>query len=164
VDANLERNTAPADLLAAVGALIAARLRLFENDVPVLTHGDVTFNNVIWDGATASLIDFESAGAAPLDRELDLVLRFLEEPHFVSPDAVAATKALYKPVLIWLRDAYPELFAHPALIERLEIYDALWELVQLLNYLPDHPRDTAGRLENLVLGRAPWKAALAAVI
>ncbi len=164
VDANLERRTAPADLLRAVAGLISTRLPLFEDDVAVLTHGDVTFNNVIWDEATASLIDFESAGAAPLDRERDLVLRFLDKPHFVSPDAAAATKALFKPVLGWLRDAYPKLFTHPTLVERLEVYDALWELVQLLNYPADHPRDTVGRLEALVLGRAPWKAALETVI
>lgn len=160
LDANLEQCTAPAGLLQAVGALIATRLPLFEGDVAVLTHGDVTFNNVIWDGATASLIDFEAAGAAPLDRELDLVLRFLDEPHFVSPDAIAETKALFQPVLGWLRDACPEMFAHPALVERIEVYDALWELVQLLNYPPDHPRDTARRLQAVVQGRPPWKAAL----
>jgi len=164
VDANLERGAAPADLLHAASALIAARLPLFEDDVPVLTHGDITFTNVIWDGTAASLIDFEASAAAPLDRELDLLLRFLEEPEAVGPGAAGDSKAPYQPVLGWLRDAYPELFAHPTLVERIEVYDALWELVQLLNYPPDHPRNTAARLENLVLGRAPWKAALAAVV
>ena len=162
VDANLERHTAPADLLHAASVLIATRLPLFEDDVPVLTHGDATFTNVIWDGATASLIDFETSGAAPLDRELDLLLRFIVELEAVSPDAARETKALYQPVIGWLRDAYPEMFAHPALVERLEVYDALWELVQLLNYPPGHPRNTVARLEAIVTGHAPWKTALAA--
>jgi hygromycin-B 7''-O-kinase len=161
VDASLERCTAPADLLHAASALVATRLALFEDDVPVLTHGDATFTNVIWDGTTASLIDFESSGAAPLDRELDLLLRFLGEPEAVSPDAAGGSKALYQPVLGWLRDAYPEMFTHPALVERLEVYDALWELVQLLNYPPDHPRNTVARLEAIVTGHAPWKITLA---
>jgi hypothetical protein len=31
-----------------------------------------------------------------------------------------------------------------------------------MNYPPDHPRNTAARLETIVTGRAPWKTALAA--
>ena len=120
----------------------------------VLTHGDLSFANVIWDGDQAALVDFESAGAAPLDRELDVLLRFLAAPEAFSPDSAAGSAALYRPVVGWLRDAYPELFAHPDLSERLEVYDALWELVQLMNYPPDHPRDTAGRLAAIVTGRS----------
>ena len=107
---------------------------------------------MIWDGDQAALVDFESAGAAPLDRELDVLLRFLAAPEAFSPDSAAGPAALYRPVVGWLRDAYPELFAHPDLSERLEVYDALWELVQLMNYPPDHPRDTAGRLAAIVAG------------
>ena len=61
VDANLERGTAPADLLHAASALIAARLALFEDDVPVLTHGDATFTNVIWDGTTAKDVVYDGS-------------------------------------------------------------------------------------------------------
>jgi aminoglycoside phosphotransferase (APT) family kinase protein len=124
----------------------------------VLTHGDLTFTNVIWDGRQARLVDFESSGTAPIDRELDLLLRFLTSPEAFSPGAAGDSRPLYDPVIGWLRDAYPEMFAHPELVRRLEVYDALWELVQLLNYPPDHPRDTAARLETIVTGRAPWKA------
>jgi hypothetical protein len=162
VDANLAGCTAPAALLAATSLFVEARLAGFDDDIAVLAHGDVTFANVVWDGTTASLVDFESAGAAPIDRELDVLLRFLDGPDAFSPDSAGASKALCPPVLGWLRDAYPEMFAHPALIERLEVYDALWELVQLLNYPPDHPRNTVARLETIVTGRAPWKTALEA--
>jgi aminoglycoside phosphotransferase (APT) family kinase protein len=164
VDSNLARRTAPASLLAATDVVMETRLASFDDDVPVLTHGDVAFGNVIWDGTTASLVDFESASAAPIDRELDVLLRFLTGPHAFSPDGAGAAKALYEPVLGWLCDAYPDMFAHPALVARLEVYDALWELVQLLNYPPDHPRNTVARLEAIVTGRAPWKAALAVAI
>lgn len=154
VEANLEQNTASSDLLAAAGDFIAARRACFQNDEEVLTHGDLSFANVIWDGDQAALVDFESAGAAPLDRELDVLLRFLAAPEAFSPDSAAGPAALYRPVVGWLRDAYPELFAHPELTARLEVYDALWELVQLMNYPPDHPRDTAGRLAAIVSGAA----------
>lgn len=154
VDANLERGTSPAALLEKAGDFIAARLGCFAAADEVLTHGDLSFANVIWDGAQAALVDFESAGAAPLDRELDVLLRFLAEPEAFSPGAAKGAAALYTPVAGWLREAYPELFAHPDLAARLEVYDALWELVQLMNYPADHPRDTAGRLEAIVTGQA----------
>lgn len=154
VEANLERETAPTNLLNAAGDFIAARLGWFQNDAPVLTHGDLSFANVIWDGDQAALVDFESAGAAPLDRELDVLLRFLEAPEAFSPDAGEGAAAHYMPVVGWLRDAYPELFAQPNLTLRLEVYDALWELVQLMNYPADHPRDTAGRLAAITNGKA----------
>lgn len=154
VDANLERNTTSRALLEATADFIAARMACFAEGDEVLTHGDLSFANVIWDGDQAALVDFESAGAAPLDRELDVLLRFLATPEDFSPDGAQGAAALYTPVTGWLRQAYPELFAHPDLSSRLEVYDALWELVQLLNYPADHPRDTAGRLEAIVTGRA----------
>ncbi|MBP8248002.1 MAG: phosphotransferase [Phenylobacterium sp.] len=154
VDANLDLRTSPADMLEKAGDFIAARLGCFAAGDEVLTHGDLSFANMIWDGDQAALVDFESAGAAPLDRELDVLLRFLEGPGAFSPDGVQQSAGLFAPVLGWLRDAYPELFTHPHLTARLEVYDALWELVQLMNYPPDHPRDTAGRLSAIVNGQA----------
>jgi aminoglycoside phosphotransferase (APT) family kinase protein len=157
-EAGLERSTAAKSLLRAGAGFIEARLGAFADDREVLTHGDLTFANVIWDGCQAHLVDFEGSGAAPIDRELDLLLRFVTSPEAFSPAGATDSTALYEPVIAWLRDAYPDMFAHPELVRRLEVYDALWELVQLLNYPADHPRDTAARLETIVTGRAPWKA------
>ncbi len=157
-DAGLERGVTSASLLEAAASFIEARLGAFADDREVLTHGDVTFANVVWDGAQAHVVDFEGSGAAPVDRELDLLLRFLGSPEAVSPSATGQSAALYEPVIGWLRDGYAELLTHPDLVRRLEVYDVLWELVQLLNYPPDHPRNTTARLETIVTGRAPWKA------
>lgn len=160
VAANRERRTAAAALLTAAATFIDDRRACFAGDTEVLTHGDLAFANVIWDGTRTGLVDFESGGAAPIDRELDVLLRFLGAPEAFSPDAAPGAAAAYAPVLGWLRDAYPELFAHPSLADRLAVYDALWELTQLMNYPADHPRDTAGRLAAILAGRAPWRAAL----
>ena len=86
-DAGLERRAAPEPLLRAAVSFIEARLDAFADDHEVLTHGDLTFANVIWDGSQARLVDFESSGAAPIDRELDLLLRFLTSPEAFSPGA-----------------------------------------------------------------------------
>lgn len=160
-EANRARGTAPETLLAAATTFIEDRLTCFAGDAEVLTHGDLAFANAIWDGGGAGLVDFESAAAAPLDRELDVLLRFLGAPEAFSPEGGQGSAEAYAPVVGWLREAYPELFAHPALMERLAVYDALWEMTQLMNYPADHPRDTAGRLEAILAGRAPWGAALA---
>jgi aminoglycoside phosphotransferase (APT) family kinase protein len=145
--------------------LIESRLGLFAADQQVVTHGDASFANVLWDGERAALVDFESCGLAPLDRELDLLLRFLGAPAEFSPESGARQQApIFSPVLPWLRDAYPEMFSHPDLLARLEVYDALWELVQLLNYPADNPRRTADRLDRILAGDARWKAPVAGLL
>ena len=59
--------------------VVRSTQRLIEPfDVPTLIHGDLTFENVLWDGERISaLIDFEWSRAAPPDLELDVFLRFL---------------------------------------------------------------------------------------
>jgi aminoglycoside phosphotransferase (APT) family kinase protein len=163
VEANLRLGAAPESLLRDAGRFIELRLALFEGDQPVLTHGDVSFANVLWDGERAALVDFESCALAPLDRELDMLLRCLGAPGEFSPDASTSAAPMFSPALGWLRDACPELFSHPDLIARLEVYDVLWELVQLLNYPPDHPRNSAARLARILAGDAVWKPAIAAL-
>jgi len=68
VDFCVERSVAAPALLRAAADFIEARLGAFADDREVLTHGDLTFTNVIWDGEQARLVDFETSGAAPLDR------------------------------------------------------------------------------------------------
>src|SRR5947199_376910 len=51
-------------------------------DVPTLIHGDLTFENVLWDrDHVTGLIDFEWSRAAPADLELDVFLRFCAFPE-----------------------------------------------------------------------------------
>jgi hygromycin-B 7''-O-kinase len=141
-------------LLDEVGAFIAERLDAFAPEPEALVHSDVHFGNVMWDnGRISALLDFEAARLAPPDLELDTLLRFAREPELF--DWPSLPVKLTRHDLIgfadWLADAYPTLFAHPHLNIRLDVYDALWQLVQLLHFPPDSgPPDPWGHLVALL--------------
>jgi aminoglycoside phosphotransferase (APT) family kinase protein len=123
---------------AAEAALVSA-LPHFANDRPVLMHGDMHFANLLWhDDALTALLDFEGARLAPPDQELDTLLRYVREPALFrsTPGERVAEPGVLAGVPEWLAEAYPALFAHPRLAERLRAYDILWQLVQLLHFPP----------------------------
>jgi hygromycin-B 7''-O-kinase len=107
-----------------------------------LVHGDMTFENVLWDGERiSSLFDFEWARAAPPDVDLDVLLRFCAQPELhVADDYVAITKAAdYRSVPSWFRDAYPELFEFPGQLARLRLYAVAFDVRELLRIPPSGP-------------------------
>ncbi len=126
-------------LLTAVGAFIEERLDAFIGDRHVLVHCDLHFDNVLWDNDhLTALLDFEGARPAPPDQELDTLLRCVREPeNFAGPvGQLGPARAELAAVPDWLAAAYPDLFTHPRLPERLAVYEALWRLVQLLHFPP----------------------------
>jgi aminoglycoside phosphotransferase (APT) family kinase protein len=111
-------------------------------DAGTLVHGDLTFENVLWDGdGVTALIDFEWARPAPPDLELDVLLRFCAYPALhVAHDYEAQTKReAYEQVPGWLAEHYPELFAAHNLLDRLRIYAIAFELRQLMMLPPPPP-------------------------
>lgn len=100
-----------------------------------LVHGDLTFENVLWDGRNLSaVIDFEWSRGAPADLDLDVLLRCcaLPEDH-VAPQFKNLTRADdYADVPTWLTEFYPALFEHPNLAERLILYALSFEVNDLL--------------------------------
>jgi aminoglycoside phosphotransferase (APT) family kinase protein len=133
-------------VLREVGAFIAERLDAFAPEpaqAAPLVHVDVHFGNVMWaaggdkdGGRISALLDFEGARRAPPDLELDTLLRFTREPHLYDWRPATLTPRDLTGVVDWLADAYPGLFSHPRLDTRLAVYEALWQLVQLLHYPP----------------------------
>lgn len=109
---------------------------------PTLVHGDLTFENILWDGERISaLLDFEWAHPAPPDMELDILLRVCALPFLhVAEDYEHLTRAEdYAPIPWWLADDYPELFSVPCLFERLRIYSIGYDLRELLAFPPQRP-------------------------
>ena len=47
----------------------------------------------------------------------------------------------YRELPVWLRESYPELFAHPRLNERLALYSLAYDLRELLLRPPRRPID-----------------------
>lgn len=130
-------------------------------DVPTLVHGDLHFENVLWDGATVTaLLDFEWCRAAPADLELDVFLRFCAYPFLhVAEDYEHLTRTEdYEQVAWWLAEDYPDLFRADDAFERTRIYAIAYDVRELLSYPPARPpRELSphhphNRLDGLVRG------------
>jgi aminoglycoside phosphotransferase (APT) family kinase protein len=112
----------------------------FESDH--LIHGDLHFQNVLWDGQhITALLDLEFARAAPPDLDLDVFLRFCAYPALFVPVGREheAQQRDYDEVPGWFRTAYPEMFDHPALVDRLRLYAIAFDLKQVLAEPPRGP-------------------------
>ena len=128
-----------------------------------LIHGDLTFENVLWDGSQISgILDFEWCRAAPLDLDLDVLLRFCAFPFaHVAPDYESRTTAKdYAMIPGWLADLAPELFDSSNLAERLMLYALSYDLSELQDDPPRRPASDLGplhpynRLRTLVSGKS----------
>jgi aminoglycoside phosphotransferase (APT) family kinase protein len=137
---------ADAGIVAAVRDYVVANwAHLDPFDTGHLIHGDLTFENVLWDGRDVSaVIDFEWCRGAPPDLDLDVLLRCCALPQAHVADAVQARTRPqdYEDVVWWLAEAYPRLFAHPRLFERLMLYALSFEVkLTIASPLPDHRPD-----------------------
>ena len=100
-----------------------------------LIHGDLHFQNVLWDGTSiTAVLDLEFARAAPPDLDLDVFLRFCAMPFLYVPVGREsdARPEEYEVVPFWFREGYPELFASPHLLDRLRIYAVAFDVKDLL--------------------------------
>jgi len=107
-----------------------------------LVHGDLTFENILWDGArVTSILDFEWSRAAPADVDLDVFLRMCSYPHVhVAEKFTNVTKAEdYQDVPWWLAEFYPELFESPRQFDRLRLYSIAYDLRDLTMFPPAAP-------------------------
>ena len=107
-----------------------------------MIHGDLHFQNVLWDGHdVTALLDLEFARSAPADLDLDVFLRFCAYPALFVPEGREdeALREDYDEVPGWLRADYPELFAHPDLADRLRIYSIAFDMKALLASPPRGP-------------------------
>ena len=87
-------------------------------------HADLGFDNAIWDGEHVWLVDLEWCCSAPVDHELVQLLRYCHHPEgTVEPEWRGRVAAKDHSVISrQLQSAYPELFAHPRLLDRLLVY------------------------------------------
>jgi len=128
-----------------------------------LVHGDLTFENVLWDGRdVTAILDFEWARTAPADVDLDVFLRMCCYPFLhVGDKWVEHTRAEdYAEVPWWLHEDYPELFSVPRQYDRLRLYSLAYDLRDLTMFPPSAPPNRLAefhalhRLRRTVLGRS----------
>lgn len=134
------------DLLERTEALVADTARsLTPFTSRTLVHGDLTFENILWDGKKISaILDFEWARSAPPDLDLDVLLRFCALPHLhVAEDYEHLTLVEdYRDVPWWLAEDYPELFQFPDQFDRVRLYAIAYDVRDLLLHPPTEPVDT----------------------
>ena len=149
----------PVMILAAKTIVREVAPSLGDFDTQTFVHGDLHFENVLWDGTQVSaILDFEWARPAPSDVDLDVLLRFCAYPFLhVAEDYEHLTNAKdYEPVPWWFAADYPELFDRPNALERVRVYSIAYDVRDLLLNPPVVPVEQLShlhpyhRLEGLV--------------
>ncbi len=135
-------NVDPVVLHEAAALVSATAGSLDPFDGRTLVHGDLTFENVLWDGQhITAVLDFEWSRPGPSDLDLDVLLRFVAYPELhVAADYEHLTRREdYLPVAWWLAEEYPELFQRPRALDRLRIYSIAWDVQELQLFPPRRP-------------------------
>ncbi|WP_344681236.1 phosphotransferase family protein [Saccharopolyspora taberi] len=152
------------DVLQQLEAYVASRLHCFTAaEENVLTHCDLHFDNLLWaDGAITAVLDFEGSRLAPRDQELDTIVRFVRAPaDYVGLPRGAEDVVDFAPALDDIGTTYPELFAGEDLVPRLEVYEVMWFLTELLHFPPRRrPHGPWRRLREIVSSGSPIGAML----
>ncbi len=128
-----------------------------------MVHGDVHFENVLWDGTRVhTLLDWKWARPAPADIDADVLLRYCAHPEAFVADAhrYHARPEEYAEVPWQLADAYPALFGHKRQFDRMRLYSIAFDVRELVHYPPPVPVDRLPahhayhRLAAVVAGRS----------
>ena len=107
-----------------------------DDEVTTLVHGDLHLQNVLSAGGELTgVLDFEWTRPGPPDLDLDIFLRSIADPslHLRGGGESALHRRDFEEVVGWLRTAYPDLFAHPHLAERLWVYRLAYDVRDLLD-------------------------------
>lgn len=127
----------PVELAEAVQKYIAENSGVLTETDLIPVYSDLHFDNLLVDETGKLwLIDYEMMEAAPREYLLDVWHRMLVHPFtYASEEDHEHTKPEdYSKITVWLREEVPELFSHPDLQKRINIYSLLYELDLLTEY------------------------------
>ena len=127
----------PAETAEAVRRYITENSDVLDDGVLYPVYSDLHFDNLLVDGTGRMwLIDYEMMEAAPKDYLLDVWHRMLVHPFtYASEEDHEHTRPEdYTQITAWFREEVPELFSHPRLQQRINIYSLLYELDLLTEY------------------------------
>lgn len=135
-------NWFPPDLLESVGLRLEDLSRVdpfnFDQGSSPLIHGDAGPSNIfVHSGKIVSLLDFEWARQGPIESELVIWLHLKRQADLQSIE--------FPPVLDWLKEDYPELFASPDIREHLWLYQLAFVIHGVAIWPPDSPESTLVR-------------------
>ncbi len=103
---------------------VTQRWSAFDDADRGLVHGDPHLENVLWDGQRVSaLLDLEWSRPSWSHADLEILLAVADSPRlFAAADYDASIDpSTFTEMPRWLAAARPDWFAHPRIVERLEV-------------------------------------------
>ena len=125
------------DLLSHVINYINTYIDLFDDSRFYLVYNDLHFDNLlVTEDKKVILLDFEMLAIAPKDLVLDVWQRMLIHPFTYAneEDHPQTHPKDYQKLLVWMEEFAPELFSHPEVRRRVNIYGMLYEMDLLCDY------------------------------
>lgn len=95
-----------------------------------LIHGDLHFDNFIYDGINLHLLDFERSMVAPIDYDFKIFSRYNVQPYLwaSAKTDMITVESDYQDLMSMFLDNYKELNNIPYINERLEFYSIIESL------------------------------------
>jgi len=125
------------ELLSRVLSYVQTHAHVLDGVQSVLIHYDLHFDNfLVTEEGKVVLIDFEMLEAAPMDMVLDVWQRMLIHPFtYANEDDHPHTHPKdYSNLLLWMQKYAPDLFSHPDVRRRVNLYGIRYELDLLCEY------------------------------
>jgi thiamine kinase-like enzyme len=100
---------------------------IFKDNKYVLIHGDLHFDNFLYDGENIYLLDFERITYAPLDYDFKIISCYSTYPYLwaSAKTDIITVEDDYKDVLDLFLNRYEELNRIPNVRERLDVYKCI---------------------------------------
>ena len=125
------------ELLSEVLSYVQTHAHVLDDVQSVLIHYDLHFDNfLVTEEGKVVLIDFEMLEAAPMDMVLDVWQRMLIHPFtYANEDDHEHTHPKdYTELLVWMQKYAPDLFSHPEVRRRVNLYAIRYELDLLCDF------------------------------
>ena len=127
----------PEDLLSRAMSYVQHWANVLDDKQLYLIYNDLHFDNLlVTDDGRVVLLDFEMLEVAPKDLVLDVWQRMLIHPFtYANEDDHPHTHPEdYRNLLLWMQKYAPDLFSHPDVRRRVNLYGIRYELDLLCDY------------------------------
>ena len=110
--------------------LIDMCYKYFKDNTFGLVHGDLHFDNFMYDGTNLHLLDFERCMVAPIDYDFKIFSRYSVQPYLwaSAKTDMVTVESDYQDLMSLFLENYPELSNIPYINERLEFYSIIESL------------------------------------